>query len=226
MRDAHLSQTIPLTPFEKGARPPEPRVSLGQIRRTNPFFDKTFRRAPFGARRFFSGSWAYELAVSEWQPESRRDLGVLFRRLVCNTESVRQDRAGRSLPAAEARSLRPAGPLRACTPPGCDPISNIELRECLSMGRHCPTALFCAGSIAQRLAGRSLGAAEARSSRPAGSLRACPPQAATRFKMLNRDIFNSSFLIAPEWAQQPAAAPGRRAAPIRRRPVRWAAGLS
>ena len=81
------------------------------------------------------------------------------------------------------------------TSAGCGPILNIELRECLSMGRHCPTALFCAGSIAQRLAGRSLGAAEACSSRSAGPLRACPPQAATRFKMLNRDIFNSSFFI-------------------------------
>ncbi len=41
-------------------------------------------------------------------------------------------------------------------------------------------AFFCAESVAQRPAGRSLGAAEARNSRPAGPLRARPPQAAAR----------------------------------------------
>ena len=50
-------------------------------------------------------------------------------------------------------------------------------------------------SIAQRSAGRSLGAAEARCSRPAGPLRARPPQAAAR-KRISIGC-SDSFLILP-----------------------------
>ena len=65
-------------------------------------------------------------------------------------------------------------------------------------------------------AGRSLPAAEARNSYP--NMRA--------FRRLRPDrVANFSFLIAPERAPQPAAAPGRRAAPYGRKPVRSAAGL-
>ena len=49
-----------------------------------------------------------------------------------------------------------------------------------SQARPLGCGLFCKEAIAQRLAGRSLGAAKARSSRPAGPLRAVPLQAAAR----------------------------------------------
>ena len=57
-------------------------------------------------------------------------------------------------------------------------------------------------------AGRSLGRRK-----PAVRCRTCvPPQAAPRISFL---ILHFSFLIAPEWAPQPVAAPGRRAASSR-----------
>ncbi len=74
-------------------------------------------------------------------------------------------------------------------------------------------------SIAKRSAGRSLG--RRRPAAPWRRLR--PPQAAARGSFL---ILHFSFLIAAlQRPQQPAAAPGRRAAPLRRRPIRSAAGF-
>jgi len=58
---------------------------------------------------------------------------------------------------------------------------------------------FCMEAIAKRSAGRSLPAAEARSSRPAGPRRACPPQAAARIRALHFScvLFHLRLLAKP-----------------------------
>ena len=131
---------------------------------------------------------------SDWQPAaapgrraafSRRSKASPSARLraYCKVRCRRHRRAaawGRRRPAAPCSRVRPSQ-AAADVPHPAGPSARLQ-------------ACFALKSVRQDRAGRSLRPAEARSSRPAGPLRACPPQAAPRAKIRLQAVCKLSSL--------------------------------
>ena len=150
-----------------------PRLAKRTCERTCGREQRAFAGRSCGPLRPFQDRNSKLVAVSKGKPAA----AVCYR--VCGVELGPSGPAARSRSRAEGCNSRLAGPLVQAHPLGCGSASQAGAMPSGIGGPHLP--MLCAVySTSKRSAGRSLRPAEARSSRPAGPLRARPPQAASR----------------------------------------------